>query len=225
MKILHQHLTMGVAIIFIGLVLLLHNIGVFYLDEQLIWGLGLIILGGIFLRVYQRKSRQKIVLIFGILILIIGLFILLDEFFYIPDGLIGSLFLWTLAAMFISIFIHNNHRWWAILPAGILLVLGFIVALDAFRLLQGEILWFIFLAGISLIFWFLYLIKDDVNHLSWALFPAFLVTIFSFFILSLIWENQLSEILFPTSIIFCGAYLVIRNMMQQTPTSPNSERD
>jgi len=215
MKIKNRNIAIGVLIILTGLLLLLHNIRVFYLDEQLFWGLGLIILGVVFLRVNQLHSPRKSILIPGILLLIIGLFILLDALFYLPGGLIGTCFLWIVAAIFLTIYIHNNKRWAAIMPGGLFFILGIVVLLGAFHILAGDILWFIFLAGISLIFWYLFLIKDDVNKLHWALFPALLLTIFSFFILSQVWATQLTSFLFPVSIIFCGVFLLINSFWKQ----------
>jgi len=222
MKSRHQHVAIGALIILIGLLILLHNIRVLYLSEQLFWGVGLIILGGIFLRVYNRKSPQKSIMFLGILFLIIGLFILLDTLFYFPGDLIGTFFLWIGGTIFISSYAHNNHRWWTLIPGGVLLILGIIVALNAFHLLMGDILWFIFLLGTSLIFWYLFLIKDEINKLNWALYPAFLLTIFAFFTLSFIWESRLSDVLFPISIIFCGVYLLIINIRQKTQISTKS---
>ncbi len=219
----HQHVMVGIVIVLLGVLLLLHNFRVFYLDEQLFWGIALIILGGVFLRVHNRKSPRKSILILGIIFIIIGLFTSLDAFVFVPEGLIGAFFLWIGGAIFISIYVHNNDRWWTIIPGGIFVILGIIVALNAFRLLMGDILWFIFLFGISLIFWFLFLIKDEKNKLYWSIYPAFLLTIFSFFILSIIWESQISDILFPISIISCGTYLVIKNVGQKRHILPESE--
>jgi hypothetical protein len=224
MKAKYQHIILGVLIILIGVLLLLHNFRVLYLDDQLFWGIALIILGMIFIRVYNRTSPRKSILILGILFLLIGLFTTLDAIIFVPEDLIGTFFLWIGGAIFLSIYIHKNERWWAIIPGGIFIILGFIVTLNAFRLLEGDILWFIFILGISLTFWFLYLIKDEKNKLNWAIYPAFLLTIFSFFILSLIWESQFADILFPISIIFSGAYLVIKNLWNKKQILLNSEQ-
>jgi len=219
MKSKDKHIIVATLIILIGVLILLHNLRVLYLDEQLFWGIVLIIVGGIFLRVYNRTSPRKSILIVGVLFLLLGLFITLDAIIFFPEDLIGTFFLWIGGTIFISIYIHKNDLWWAIIPGGIFLILGIIVALNAVRLLEGDILWFIFLLGISLIFWFLFLIKDKKNKLDWAIYPAFLLTIFSFFILSLIWESQLSNILFPASIMFCGAYLLIKNVWNKNQIS------
>lgn len=211
----YLHAIIGLLIIVIGVLLLLQNLRILNLDEQLFWGIALIVLGGIFLRVYNQTSPQKSLLILGIIFLLGGLFTSLDAIFFFPGDLFTTAILWFGGAIFISFSIHKNERWWAIIPGGTFIVIGVIVVLNAFRLLEGDILWFIFLCGISLIFWFLYLTKDEQNRLNWAIYPALLLAIFSFFILSLVWENQLSETLFPISIISCGAYLVLKNLWKK----------
>jgi len=228
MKSKCQHVTIGTIIVFIGVLLLLHNFQALYLDAQLLWGIAFMVLGGIFIRIYQRSTPRKNPLLLAIFFFIVGLFIILDTFIYMPDNLIVTFFCWIIGAIFIAIYVHNNNQWWAILPGGMFVILGSIVALNAFRLLEGNILWFVLLSGISLIFWFLFLIKDKMNKLGWTIYPAFLLTIFSFFILSLIWNNQIGDVLFPISIIFCGAYFIIKNMWRKkqilrTPGQPNNE--
>jgi hypothetical protein len=216
----YLHDIIGLLIILIGVLLLLQNLHILSLEEQLFWGIALIILGGIFLRVYKHTSSIKSLLILGIIFLLVGLFTSLDAIFFFPGDLIATAYLWFGGAIFISIYIHKNERWWAIIAGGIFIVLGVIVAINAFRLLEGDILWFIFLSGTSLIFWFLYLTKDEKNRLNWTIYPALLLAIFSFFILSLVWENQFSESLFPISIILCGAYLVLKNLWKKKQILP-----
>ena len=205
-------LILWIVIILIGILLLLHNLQLFYLNEQLLWGSAIIVLGGIFIRIYKKRFPKRNILILGIIFLIIGLITTLDSVIIIPDDLIVTIFLWSGSAIFISIYIHRNESWWTIIPAGVLMILGIIVTLDAFHLLGGDILWFIFLLGMSLIFWFLFLIKDDKNNLDLAQYPALFFTIFSFYILSFSWKSLLADILLPISIITCGFYLMMKNI-------------
>ncbi len=215
MKSKYLHVIIGALIIFFGILLLLHNYQVLYLDAQLFWGIAFMVLGVIFIKIYQFSMPRKYPLLLAIFFFITGFFIILDTYIYIPDNLIFTIFFWIISAVFIAIYVHNNKQWWAILPGGIFIILGSIVALNAFRLLEGNILWFVFLSGISLIFWFLFFIKDEVNKFGWTIYPAFILTIFSFFILSLFWNNQVGDVLFPISIIICGAYLIIKNIWHE----------
>ena len=129
------------------------------------------------------------------------------------DEIIGVVILWGLAAIFISVYVRHDERWWAIIPGGTLLILGFLVLVEKFRILDNDFSGFIFLFGMSLVFWFLYLIKDEKNKLEWANIVAAILTIFSFFVLSNEWDDKISEILFPISIILCGGYLIVRGFL------------
>ncbi len=210
MKSKYLHIIIGVVIVLSGVLLLLHNFQVLYLNAQLFWGIAFIILGGIFIRFFRRRRLAKNLLLLAIFFFMLGVFIILESFIHMPENLILTFFCWVIGIIFFVIYIYNNQQWWAILPGGVFVILGSIVALNAFRLLEGNILWFVLLSGISLIFWFLFLIKDEMNKLDWTIYPAFLLTIFSFFILSLIWNNQIGDVLFPMSIISCGVYFILK---------------
>lgn len=216
MKSKYPHIIIGMVIILVGILVLLHNLQFIYVSEQMIWGIGFIILGSFFIYFYRQTASKKSILIPGILFFLLGFFTILDSLFSIPEALIGTLVLWITGTIFIAIYLNKNSSWWAVIPGGILVLVGVIVALDAFRLLTGSILWFVFFSGISLIFWFLFLIKDQTNKLSWAIYPAFLIMIFSFFILSIVLENRFGDVLFPISIISCGVYFLIKNARQKT---------
>jgi len=217
----YQQLFIGVLIILIGTLILIYNLGILYLDDQFVWGIAFIVLGAVFLGFYYRKSLPGNVRSFGILFLIIGIFLILDSLLEFPQDLLGALFLWLIAAAFISIFVRHSHRWWAIIPGGIFITLGFIVVIDTFHLLAGDLLWFVFLLGTSLTFWFLFLIKDDKNRLHWAIYPAIGMTLFSFFTLSLVTESLFGDILFPLSVIGTGILLLGRALWQKQPPVSN----
>lgn len=205
----NQKFLFGILIVLSGLILLLNNFRVFNLNGEFWWGAAMAILGAVFLLAYDSDNAKKGARYAGMVFIFLGVITMLDSFDFLPSDIIGTLFLWGFGVFFISIYIRNNDRWWVIIPGGILIVLGFVVLLEAFQLLDGDILGFVFLLGTSLVFWFLYLIKDEKNKLGWAKIAAILLTVLSFFILSEAWDNQIAEILFPLSIILCGAYLMI----------------
>ena len=208
----NQKLLIGVIIIFIGIMLLLDNYNFFGIDGGIWWGLGLMALGAFLLNNYRQNREKKGTLWIGTVFVVFGLLSILNATGLFPNEIIGTFFLWGIAALFISSYIRDNDRWWTIIPGGIFLVLGCIVLIDAFNLLSDDLNGFIFLFGLSLVFWFLYLINDEKNKLSWAGIVAPILSVFSFFVLTDIWDNQLSDILFPLSIIFCGVYLIFRGL-------------
>ncbi len=203
-------LFIGVFIILFGLLLLFDNVGVIYLAGSFWWGLIFFALGMIFLNVHKQQERKKGPLVVGIAFIILGIWMVIESFVYIPDDILGSLFLWVVGLIFISIYIRYNQRWWAVLPGGLFLVGGFVVFLDAFSLIDNDFLGFIFMMGISLVFWYLYLIRDEQNKLAWAGIVGLILSILSFFILSQESDSKIADMLFPLVIIISGAGLIIR---------------
>ena len=199
----------GVAIILLGLIILTNNLGWLNVDENFWWGLAFIALGAVLLRVHQIDKNRKGPLWVGLGFLVGGVLFWVDAFAGLPGDWIGIIILWFLAAAFASIFYQKNSRWWAALIAGILFTSGALNFIESYRLLPGHFYSFIFFLGISLTFWFLYLIRDEKNKLSWAGYLAMLVTVLAFFVLSLEWHSRVADILLPVSIILGGVFLIL----------------
>jgi hypothetical protein len=205
-------IILGISILVIGIILLLNNFQFLNLDDELWWGIAFITLGIIFINVYRRNTLKKGPLVVGIIFLILGIFSIFDSLRFISDGFIGVIFLGGLAAIFISVYVRHNKRWWAIIPGGTALILGFLVLVEDYRMLDNDYFGFIFLFGMSLIFWFLFLIQDDKKKFNWSQIVAIILMVISFFVLSEEFDSQLTDILFPASIIVCGGYLIFRGL-------------
>ena len=213
MKAINQKLIFGLLIVFLGLIILLNNFHLFDIDDQLWWGIAFAVLGFVFINVYRRSPQKKGPLVVGIILLVIGHFSMFDALGIISDNFFGVFVLWGLAAIFIVIFIRNNERWWAVIPGGALLILGFLKLIEEFRILDNDFSGFIFLFGMSLIFWFLYMTRDDKKKFGWSQIVAIILLIVSLFVLAKEFNSQAAEILFPVSIIVCGCYLIIKGML------------
>ncbi len=211
----NQKFVLGLIVILVGLLILVNNLHLLELESSFFWGLAFAILGLIFLNVYRQQRHKKGPLVVGLILIFLALIMVLDSFAIVTGDLIGSLFFWGVGSFFISIFIKNNGHWWAVIPGGIFLVLGFIVLIDAFNILDEEVFGFIFIFGLSLIFWFLYLIKDEKNKLTWAGIVAMLLTVLSFFVLKNEMDTDLANILFPISIIISGVFVIFRGIKPQ----------
>jgi hypothetical protein len=118
----------------------------------------------------QTKSR----FIWGTLLIVGGLFLLLQTLGLVTFHWLGSLFGFLLFAAagvgFMLFFLTRREHWWAIIPGCVFLSLAALVGLDSVAPRLGA-LWggFIFLGGISLAFWLIYLIQRE--H-WWALIPG-----------------------------------------------------
>jgi hypothetical protein len=118
----------------------------------------------------QLQSR----VIWGALLIIGGIFLLLQTLGLISAGWFGALvgFLVFAAAGigFILIFLNKPDHWWALIPGCLLLSLAVLVGLGGLAPRLGA-LWggSIFLGGTSLGFWLIYLTRRE--H-WWALIPG-----------------------------------------------------
>jgi hypothetical protein len=118
----------------------------------------------------QLQSR----FIWGILLIVGGIFLLLQTLGLISGnwfgGLIGFLLFAIAGAGFTLIFLNKPDHWWALIPGCIFFSLALLVGLDGLAPRIGD-MWggFIFLGGASLAFWLIYLTRRE--H-WWAVIPG-----------------------------------------------------
>ena len=223
MKLNRRSLTTGYLLIIAGLLLILKNLDLFEFNDKFLWGMAFVTIGVAFLATYQRSTRKIGMLIGGFIFTLSGLSLIIHAIYIFPDELIGTLILWCIASIFITIHFQRPNNWWAIIPGGIFFIFGVMVVLTGFKFLDDDRLWFVFFLGLSLIFWYLFLIKNKQNRLGWAQYPAIILSLFSFLILSITWDNQLTAILLPISIIIVGIYLIIHSFSKKVDSSINEE--
>jgi hypothetical protein len=112
--------------------------------------------------------------IWGILLIVGGLFLLLQTLNLVTFQWLGSLFGFLLFAAagvaFTLLFLNKREQWWALIPGCVFFSLAALVGLDSVAPRLGAA-WGgpIFLGGISLAFWLIYLIHRE--H-WWALIPG-----------------------------------------------------
>jgi hypothetical protein len=118
----------------------------------------------------HAKSR----FIGGMLLIVGGLFLLLQTLGLVTFQWLGSLFGFLLFAAagigFMLFFLTRHEHWWAIIPGCVFFSLAVLVGLDSVAP-RLSALWggSIFLGGISLAFWLIYLIQ---RQYWWALIPG-----------------------------------------------------
>jgi hypothetical protein len=108
----------------------------------------------------------------GILLIIVGILLLLQNIgiFVGVVALIWTLIFAAGGAIFLYMFLTTRANWWAIIPGLALLGIAALIALDEFWPQVGEVLGgTIFLGGIGLSFWIIYLTKRE--H-WWAVIPG-----------------------------------------------------
>lgn len=118
----------------------------------------------------MRRVDSRLVM--GGLLVLAGLVMLLQNINVLPPGwdLFWAFLFGVSGLAFLALFLDNAERWWALIPGFTLLSLGILIALQitapsAARIWGGPI----FLGGIGLSFWAIYLIRRDY---WWAIIPG-----------------------------------------------------
>jgi len=108
----------------------------------------------------------------GILLIVFGILLLLQNLGILMGvvALIWALIFAAGGAILVYMFLTNRANWWAIIPGFALLSIGALIALDEFWPQVGNALGgAIFLGGIGLAFWVIYLFNRE--H-WWAIIPG-----------------------------------------------------
>lgn len=123
-----------------------------------------------FLYVYFRNRQNWWALIPAYVLLLIAVIILVVEIAGSGDDYLAVVLMPGLAAPFLYIYLKNKERWWALIPAYALLLVGLIISLDELLVSGDKFIAPGILGGIGLPFLYVYLRNRD-NW--WALIPAY----------------------------------------------------
>jgi len=201
------HLVFGGTLILIGLLSLLNNLDIIFIDGQIAASLFFLSIGLVlFYQFFQKRSTSY--LIWASIFIFIGLVTYLETLPGFDDAYFGVMFLWGMAALFAFGFLRNHEKWGFIIPAGIFFTLGCIVWFEQIRFVDDDILGSLFFLGLGLTFGFLYLLRNEKNKLEWAKVPAFGLIAFAVFIYLVTSESFVVDLLFPLALIAIGGYLV-----------------
>jgi len=202
----------GIALILVGSYALAERLDLLYIDSGALAGAAFLLIGAALVSTYLRDNRMG-KLILGTFFIFIGIAALNDTYRLFPGDLIGSLLLWLIAVLFLSIYLRDRGQWWAVIPAGVLFSLGIIASIDEVVYLRGDLSGVILFLGLALSFAYLYLIRSPKNRLEWAIWPA----LGSFLLAITIVVNEylsfdISRYVFPLVLIGIGAVLIVKNL-------------
>lgn len=209
MKESTARLLLGLGLLLLGIVFLLQNLGVIDELAALVWPFLFGIAGLVFLGVYFAKREHWWAIIPGSALLGIALLMGITALFPVRGGIYGgTIFLGSLAAGFLAIFALHRENWWAMIPGGVLLTLAVVAVADQVLLGvdTGAILFF----GLAATFAALSVIKTSEGRMRWPLIPAGVLLAIGLVIVlpTLAWMVWLIAL----SMILAGGYLVIRNL-------------
>lgn len=168
----------GVLFFVGGIVFLLHNFGLF--GPWLAWiaGAAFAVAGLAFLVRFATSRRQWWLLIPAFTLLGLAATVLLGESGLVSQAWLATIFLGGIGLGFWLIFALDRAHWWAVMPGGMLWVIGVIAALNQTTRLsnyqQGGLLFI----GLGVVFGFLYLLRNAQRPLGWTAIPTLALILF-----------------------------------------------
>jgi len=170
MKIRKHRLAWAVFLLFAGAFLLLNNLKVFREFGDGIWG-GLFALVGLVFLIWFLIDRQRTWrAIAGFPLLTIGILLLLTWRGIDLGVWQAALVMFGVALGFWTVLLSGHDNWWALIPAGVLTLMGVLIGFQA-RL--SEAAWLaVFFLGLAVVFGLLYLLRLGQQDTGWAGVPA-----------------------------------------------------
>lgn len=170
MKQFREALGWVSALLVAGVFLLLKNLNVFGQWGDLIWGALFAAVGLGFLIWFAFDVQRWWRVIPGFTLLSIGGWIILQWRDVALGEWSGALVLFGMALGFWAVLLVRGEHWWAVIPAGVLTVLGFLFGFWS-RLTDLERMT-VLVVGIGLVFALLYGIRFGQRDTRWAAVPA-----------------------------------------------------
>jgi hypothetical protein len=200
---------------------------------QVIWGLALILLGGlllaqnvglisasvpffawvfsglgvVFLLTALTNRSMWGTLFPGFVLLGLGAVIFLSEGTSAPGNVVGAIFLGSIALPFWIVALMRRPEWWPVIPAGVLTTLAGVALLSDTRL-GGQVVGAIFFLGLGATFALVRLLTLNDRRVSWAWYPAVILAGLGVVVLAT-GDPQL----WPWVLIAGGVLLLIRSLV------------
>ena len=208
MKLLRSPLLWGCLLILAGILFLIQEIFKIQLGS-IFWGVMLCLAGLFFILIYIGNRLNWWALIPGVTLVGVGLATILDVVLPGIGGVLGGmLVLGGIGAGFIGVYISDRRQWWAIIPAGVMLTLAVISALDNLlsEMGTGGLLFF----GMGITFAVLALLPGEQGKLRWAWIPAIVLVIMGLLITAA--AEQMLVYLGPAALILGGFFIILRTI-------------
>lgn len=209
MKAHRSDVVFGAALIGVGALLLLGNLGLIGHLATLIWSF-LFALGGILFLVTFFTGRGDwwalipASALFG-LSLVTGLNALLP---WASGWLSGAAFLGMLGLGFWAVYLASRHNWWAVIPGGTLLTLAAVVA--APEVLGSRDIPGVLFLGLAATFGLVYILPTPYGRNTWAAIPAVVLLILG----AVVSADTLTSwgFVWPGALILLGLYQLYRGV-------------
>ena len=212
MKRLDRYTIEALVLIGLGVLFLLQNLGQLGGIAGLIWAAAFTLGGLAFLALFARRPASWWAVIPGCALLGVALLVGLGEL--LPGAMgawAGALFLGVLSLSFWVVYLTGHERWWAIIPAGVLLTLAAVAGLT--ENLAGVELGWVFFLGLALTFGLLAILPTPQANMRWALIPAAAMLAMAVIVLAA--AEPLFNLLWPVLLILAGLFVAFRGLRAQ----------
>lgn len=196
----------GGLIICAGVVLLLEALGLIDFGELLwafLFGLGGIIFLSIFFS--ARDNWWAIIPSFALL----SIAVLLGLTYFFPDNVDnwgGTIVLAGIGVSFFIIYLVDRNLWWAIIPGGVLVSIGFSVGIEPY--ITETTFIGIFFLGIGLTFGLVSILPSPQGNMKWALIPGGILSITGLILLFV--SGDVFRIAASIILILLGIFIIYR---------------
>ena len=197
----------GLALILIGGIFLAQQLGLFGATQFPWYIIPFGILALLFLLTFVLDRRQWWALIPGFIMLGLTLLIFNDQNHLLTDTQAGAMFLFSIGLPFLLIFLFNRSMWWALIPGGVLSVVALITLLSD-REASGQLLAATIFFGLAIVFALVRFATRSNPYMGWATWVAVILAVIG--VVVLITGPQVAPIVGPAILIGIGLFLLIR---------------
>lgn len=217
----------GLVLFLIGIFALLYNFGIFAEYERLAAYIvaGLLAAVGIGFLVFLAFRRDEwLYVIPGVSLLGLGSIVYLSTIETVRPEWLAALFLASMAAGFLILFLSNRReRWWALLQAGTIAVIALVGLGVGVPAGSQHILGAALFGGFALSFLLLFLFGGDFRRFLWALIMAGVLLIFALTVLTTGIASPTTATamrLWPVLFILLGAFFFFRLLTGRAGSKP-----
>jgi len=171
-----------------------------------------------FIVVYTRDRAQWWALIPAYVLLAVAAMILLSETGLLSDAFQGTFVLTAIALPFLLIYLQDRAKWWALIPAYVLLSIGIMLLLEEFGILNDFLIPAYVMFVIAIPFFVVY-IRNPQQW--WPLIPGGILGAIGLSFLMV----EAFQYVFPAVVILVGLWILIRSftrkeLMSDEPSLP-----
>jgi len=165
-------LITGLILIALGILFLLHNMDIIWLEGEWVGASILFMLGLSFLFYIFQDRKLWWPLIPSLILFTLSAIVLLSYYFDVDGKVLGSLFLWGTGVAFLAVYLKQRSNIWSLLVSWLFIVLGFVVLAEHIFWRTSGLGGSVFFAGCALGFLGFYLKKKEQ---WWSLFVSLLL--------------------------------------------------